>query len=133
MNVFTYKGLPVDVFSLDHCPPHVHVELKAVNATMRLEFSFQHNNASFLSIKPASASYSQRLLNDLLDELEKPANMRKARRKWWEAMKTTCLDNQTLMFSDPIGAVKVKASSFDPSSHLTTLQTYCGKTIQLKP
>ena len=48
-----------------------------------------------MSIAPTELAVRQRQLNQLLDELA--ANLRDARKLWWEGKRTTCLENKWMV------------------------------------
>ena len=93
MKLFQYKGLSVVILLRDeHCPPHVHVNAGAWSA--RFRFRFWHNDVERWDVVPHSKHPPLAVLEGLRDGLEQPFNRRRARRIWWDKLRTVCLDHQ---------------------------------------
>jgi len=76
----------------EHCPPHVHVGEHDWDA--RFQFSFWHNGATLWDVAPSERAPRPALLEELRQRLKAPEALRRARRMWWMARGSTCLENQ---------------------------------------
>jgi len=93
MKIFTYKSLPVAVFTRnEHCPPHVHAGSADWDA--RFEFSFWHDGVRLLDVVPAKNRPSVAVLEGIRQTLKKPQHLRRARTCWWQSSQAVCLINQ---------------------------------------
>lgn len=93
MKICKLDGLSLVLMTRDeHCPPHLHVE-GANGWTARFQFSFWHNNAFLWDVTPQNAVPGVPLTENLRLMLEAPANLRRAREKWWGMKSSVCLEN----------------------------------------
>lgn len=99
MKICKLNGLSLVLMTRDeHCPPHLHVE-GANGWTARFQFSFWHNDAFLWDVTPNDADPAASLTEGLRLMLEEPANLRRAREKWWSMKGSVCLDNLLWDFS----------------------------------
>lgn len=127
MKVCTYNGIDVVVLIRnEHCPPHVHAGTKDWDA--RFKFSFWHNGVDHWDVRPRENAPKTGVIEGLRATLEQPKNLEKARKLWWRALGTVCLDNKYL---DPEsyevldgkeakeGMPSIHSSSFDEARYRT--------------
>ena len=94
-------GARVVIASDDHCPPHIHARHKEEGWVVRIWFSFESKAVGVISIAPTGHAVRQRHLNQMLDE--PAANLRHARKVWWDGKRTTCLENKWMVRIAPGG------------------------------
>ncbi|MEX3773977.1 DUF4160 domain-containing protein [Pseudomonas sp. MYb118] len=129
MKLFSYKGLSVVILLRDeHCPPHAHVDAGAWSA--RFKFSFWRNSVELWDVVPLFKRPPVAVLEGLRHALGQPAQLRHARRIWWEKLQTVCLDHQVWDWqTSEVVVVKRVAStthmiysaSYEPETNKTLL------------
>ena len=130
MKVATYKGYTLAILTRnEHCPPHVHVGTADWEA--RFKFSFWHDDVCLWDVVPVQKAPKLALLEQLRQTLMKPANLRKARERWWQGLQRVCLEN--LMWQPTTqdvvspksalpGARKIVSARFEAVPYKTVLQ-----------
>lgn len=94
MKVGTYKGHVIAVFLRDeHCPPHVHVAGRAWNA--RFRFGFLDARVELWDVDPERRRPPLAMLEGIRRTLMQPQCLERARKAWWEKLRTVCLDNHS--------------------------------------
>jgi hypothetical protein len=127
MKICSHKGIDVVVLtSPEHCPPHVHAGTDRWDA--RFEFSFWHNGVNIWDVKPKAKAPKGPVLEELRLVVEDPVNLAKARKLWWYAFGTVCLNNKYLdpNSSDVVdgkkakkGFLPIQSSRFDEGRNST--------------
>ncbi|MCF5052211.1 DUF4160 domain-containing protein [Pseudomonas syringae] len=94
MKVGAYKGFVISVFLRDeHCPPHVHVRGKGWDA--RFRFSFLDGEVELWDVEPDRRRPPSGVLNEIGEAIRQRHYLARARRIWWQALQTVCLDNHS--------------------------------------
>ena len=63
-------GAMIYVFADDHCPSHVHARHRRDGWVARVRFSYVGSAVELISIAPLKNLPRQRVVNDLLDEIQ---------------------------------------------------------------
>lgn len=112
----------------EHCPPHLHVGTDRWDA--RFQFSFWHDGVQLWNVVPNRNAPSAAQLEELRQVLKRSANLKRARKLWWRASETVCLENQQC---DPTalevvapksrraGALAIRLARFDTTTKRTVL------------
>ncbi|MFL1418824.1 DUF4160 domain-containing protein [Pseudomonas fildesensis] len=94
MRVGAYKGYVISVFLRDeHCPPHVHVRGKAWDA--RFRFSFLDGQVELWDVDPERRRPPTAVLEGIRKAIMQRHYLARARRIWWERLRTVCLENHS--------------------------------------
>jgi hypothetical protein len=129
MKVCAHRDLVIAILTRnEHSPPHVHAGTDKWDA--RFQFSFWHNGVQLWDVVPTRHAPSASLLEALREVLKRRANLRRARKLWWRACQTACLEN---LQWDPIelavvspkdhrtGALAIRSAHFDTTTNRTLL------------
>ena len=129
MKVCSHRDLVIAVLTRnEHCPPHVHVGTDKWAA--RFQFSFWHDGVQLWDVVPTRNAPSALLLEELRQVLMRRSNLNRARKLWWRACETVCLDNQhwdptglevVAPKSRRVGALAIASARFDPTTNRTVL------------
>lgn len=94
MKIGTYKGYVIAVLLRDeHCPPHVHVDGQEWHA--RFRFGFLDGHVELWDIRPERRCPPMAILEGIRQALRQPHYLARARRIWWEKLRTVCLENHS--------------------------------------
>jgi hypothetical protein len=117
-------GAAIYVFTNDHCPPHVHARHRGEGWIARVRFSYLSSALGLMSIAPAKRIPLQRVMNQLLDNIQE--RLSDCRQRWWEANRTACLTNQwalvvadgtvELLLKQTAGAKQIADASYEPTT-----------------
>jgi hypothetical protein len=122
--VFTSEstGALINVFSDDHCPPHVHARHRGEGWIARVGFCYLSSAVELMSIAPLRNAPLRRTVNRLLADVL--AELPVCRRGWWETRRTTCLSNVWVVVLTPdwvklspapaANAKRIADASYDP-------------------
>jgi len=123
----------------EHCPPHVHVGDAGWEA--RFTFSFWHDSVCLWDVVPVQNAPKVGVLEQLRQALMKSANLRKARRAWWQSRQTVCLDNllwqpNTQEVVSPKdakrGARKIVSATFESADDKTVLRLDDASAVEIE-
>jgi len=127
VKVFAAEGIGAGdyVFSDDHCPPHVHARHRGEGWVARVRFSYVTSVVELISIAPLKNVPLQRVVNQLLDDIE--AHLAICRRRWWEIRRTACLENQWAKIAQS-GKIEISAADVTDAKQIPPLNTtlICG-------
>jgi hypothetical protein len=134
-------GLHVELRTRDeHCPPHVHVENRAVPWEARLVFSFVSDLVRLLDIDPIEDAPSTRTIDWIKTAIA--ANLSRCRAEWWAKVGTACLDNRwvlvlrdgmvTILARREKGAIQIGTATYEPRTGKTTLITKDGARLAIQ-
>ncbi|MGY2292620.1 DUF4160 domain-containing protein [Pseudomonas sp. SDO528_S397] len=94
MRVSTYKGYVIAVLLRDeHCPPHVHVAGQEWHA--RFRFGFLDAHVELWDVDPERCRPPAAILEGIRQTLKQPHCLARARKIWWEKIRTVCLENHS--------------------------------------
>lgn len=125
MLIGRFEGLGIEVLTRDeHCPPHVHVDGDSWQA--RFEFAYWHDDVTLYSLAGKRLP-SQRKIDNLCRMIEQPAVLRKARKAFWNAVHSVCLNNQRW---DPLRNQVVDPKSDFRLLKITRATFHCGTEVR---
>jgi hypothetical protein len=121
VKVFVAEGIGagVYVFSDDHCPPHVHARHRGEGWVARVRFSYVTSVVALISIAPLKNVPLQRVVNQLLDDIE--AHLAICRRRWWEIRRTACLETQWAKIAQS-GKIEISAADVTDAKQITAAE-----------
>jgi hypothetical protein len=116
----TFKGIDIVVRTRDeHCEPHVHAFHDGEGWELRIYFSFVTPRIIEVDVYHGVAP-KQKIVQECMNKVTD--NLDKARKLFWEAVKTVCLDNKFVVVvngevqpsnSSVPGALRVKTASYN--------------------
>ncbi|SDK71116.1 MULTISPECIES: hypothetical protein [Stenotrophomonas] len=139
MKITSHNGHDLIIQSRDHCDPHVHI--KSPNWDVRLRFSFWKDDVEYWDTRPVRNKPAAALIESLRRALMDPQALRRARREWWRAMGSTCVENKQWIltqevvsdvenYEDP--SLRIIKSSFDNAHNRTLLILENGDEVEIE-
>lgn len=91
--LWSHGNIRAEIFTLDHCDPHVTFVCKPDRWTAKMEFSMVSPTfVNLVSIKPLINAPSTALINALAAEVL--SHLQLCRATWWKNHGSVCLDNK---------------------------------------
>ena len=113
----------------EHCPPHVHAICLPEGWGARFRFSFLNDDVIHWDIHMRSRAPTSALLTRIGRLVR--MNLEPVRMRWWNTMRTTCLDRQfsqvaegrlTLCGRSAAGARQIASATYEPVSRVLVVR-----------